>query len=181
MYGNSLLMDVIVKDEDSGETRKVTSINPNYDDFLKDLGEAGVDIAFQLSDSKTATISSIHSVCGLLLTFVIIGYVFKSMSMFGSSSKKSSGVDSNNIVMFDDIAGLTEEKEELKFAIDCLKNIDKLKELGVKPESGIIFEGPPGTGKTMLARAVAGEAGVPFFNYSGSDFVEMFVGRRQLG
>lgn len=74
------------------------------------------------------------------------------------------------------MAGAKEEKEELSEIVEFLKNPRKFIELGARIPKGILLVGPPGTGKTYLARAVAGEAGVPFFSISGSDFVEMFVG-----
>ena len=77
---------------------------------------------------------------------------------------------------FKDVAGLKEEKEELKEVVDFLKEPMKYTKLGARIPKGILMEGPPGTGKTLLAKAIAGEAGVPFFSISGSDFVEMFVG-----
>jgi len=77
---------------------------------------------------------------------------------------------------FNDVAGLHEEKEQMREVVDFLKNPDKYKKLGARIPKGILLVGPPGTGKTMLGKAIAGEAGVPFFSISGSDFVEMFVG-----
>ena len=77
---------------------------------------------------------------------------------------------------FDDVAGADEEKEELKEIVEFLKQPKKFIELGARIPKGVLLVGPPGTGKTMLAKAVSGEAGVPFFSISGSDFVEMFVG-----
>jgi cell division protease FtsH len=79
-------------------------------------------------------------------------------------------------ITFDDVAGLDEEKEELTEVVDFLKNPKKYNELGARIPKGILLIGPPGTGKTYLSKAAAGEAGVPFFTISGSDFVEMFVG-----
>ncbi len=79
-------------------------------------------------------------------------------------------------VLFKDVAGLQEEKEELEEIVDFLKNPDMYTSLGARIPKGILLVGPPGTGKTLLAKAVAGEAGVPFFSISGSNFVEMFVG-----
>ena len=79
-------------------------------------------------------------------------------------------------VTFDDVAGLEEEKQELEEIVDFLKDPRKYKELGARIPKGILLVGPPGTGKTYISKAAAGEAGVPFFTISGSDFVEMFVG-----
>ena len=77
---------------------------------------------------------------------------------------------------FKNVAGLQEEKEELREIVDFLKLPQKYTQVGARIPKGVLLEGPPGTGKTLLAKAVAGEAGVPFFSISGSDFVEMFVG-----
>ena len=77
---------------------------------------------------------------------------------------------------FNDIAGIPEVKEELEEIVSFLKHPDNFKKIGATIPRGILLQGPPGTGKTMLAKAVAGEAGVPFYSFSGSDFVEMFVG-----
>ena len=79
-------------------------------------------------------------------------------------------------ITFADVAGLYEEKEELEEIVDFLKNPTKYKNLGARMPKGILLYGPPGTGKTYISKATAGEAKVPFFSISGSDFVEMFVG-----
>ena len=99
----------------------------------------------------------------------------KSAMSFGRSRAKLND-PAKNKVTFADVAGADEEKEELKEVVDFLKNPKKYAELGAKIPRGILLVGSPGTGKTLLAKAVAGEAGVPFFSISGSDFVEMFVG-----
>ncbi len=94
---------------------------------------------------------------------------------FGRSKAKRVG-ESGSKVTFDDVAGIEEAKAELFEIVDFLKNTKKYAALGAKIPKGILLTGPPGVGKTYLARAIAGEAGVPFFHISGSDFVEMFVG-----
>lgn len=94
---------------------------------------------------------------------------------FGKSRAKMI-IDDKKKVTFNNVAGLDEEKEELKEIVDFLKQPRKFVELGARIPKGVLLVGPPGTGKTLLAKAVAGEAGVPFFSISGSDFVEMFVG-----
>ena len=94
---------------------------------------------------------------------------------FGRSKAKRVG-ESGPKITFDDVAGIDEAKAELFEIVDFLKNTKKYAALGAKIPKGILLTGPPGVGKTHLARAIAGEAGVPFFHISGSDFVEMFVG-----
>ncbi len=94
---------------------------------------------------------------------------------FGKSKARLSNKEKNKTT-FDDVAGSEESKTELVEVVDFLKNPDKYTKIGAKIPKGVLLVGPPGTGKTLLARAVAGEADVPFFNISGSEFVEMFVG-----
>jgi cell division protease FtsH len=96
--------------------------------------------------------------------------------MFGQSGAREMPKDGKNPVTFKDVAGVKEAKEELTEIVDFLKNPEKFIALGAKIPKGVLLMGSPGTGKTLLARAVAGEANVPFFHMSGSEFVEMFVG-----
>jgi len=97
------------------------------------------------------------------------------MMDFGKSRAKMANPDGPKVT-FVDVAGLTEEKEELEEVVDFLKNPKKFIGIGARIPKGVLLVGPPGTGKTLIAKAVAGEANVPFFSISGSDFVEMFVG-----
>jgi len=94
---------------------------------------------------------------------------------FGKSRARMAEPDKKR-VLFSDVAGADEEKEELREIVEFLKNPDKYRKLGAKIPHGVLLQGPPRTGKTLLAKAVAGEAGVPFLSISGSDFVEMYVG-----
>ncbi len=118
-----------------------------------------------------------------IIIFIVIWFVFmqnaggggKAMS-FGKSKAKLHKADKSKKITFKDVAGLKEEKEELAEIVDFLKFPNKYKKLGARIPKGVLMVGRPGTGKTYLTRAVAGEAGVPFFSISGSDFVEMFVG-----
>ncbi|MBP3907286.1 MAG: ATP-dependent zinc metalloprotease FtsH [Peptostreptococcaceae bacterium] len=120
----------------------------------------------------------------ILFFMLIIWFVFMNQSQggggkvmnFGKSKAKVHKDDEKTRVTFKDVAGLNEEKEDLQEVVDFLKNPKKYIDLGARIPKGILMVGPPGTGKTYLSRAVAGEAGVPFFSISGSDFVEMFVG-----
>ncbi len=123
-----------------------------------------------------------------ILTMLLLGVLFfsfmnqsqggggKGVMNFGKSKAKVHKDDEKTRVTFKDVAGLNEEKEDLQEVVDFLKNPKKYIDLGARIPKGILMVGPPGTGKTYLSRAVAGEAGVPFFSISGSDFVEMFVG-----
>lgn len=97
------------------------------------------------------------------------------MMNFGKSRAKLSD-DKDKKITFEEVAGLDEEKEDLREIVDFLKNPQKYTRVGARIPKGVLLVGPPGTGKTLMAKAIAGEAGVPFFSISGSDFVEMFVG-----
>lgn len=122
----------------------------------------------------------------LVMAVVLIGLWFIFMNQgqggggkvmsFGKSRARLHKEDELRKVTFDDVAGLDEEKEELEEVVDFLKNPKKYNSLGARIPKGILLVGPPGTGKTYISKAAAGEAGVPFFTISGSDFVEMFVG-----
>lgn len=128
----------------------------------------------------------IWNIVSLLLPILLIGGLFYFMFRqaqgqsnqalgFGRSKAKLYGSDKKKVV-FDDIAGNNESKEDLVEVVDFLKHPKKYESVGAKVPKGVLLVGPPGTGKTMLARAVAGEANVPYFSISGSEFVEMFVG-----
>ncbi len=122
----------------------------------------------------------------LLPLLLIVGFIWymmrqaqgansKAMS-FGQSTAKQINLNGKNKITFEDVAGVKEAKEELEEVVDFLKNPKKFTNLGAKIPKGVLLMGTPGTGKTLLSKAVAGEAGVPFFIISGSEFVEMFVG-----
>ena len=137
-------------------------------------------------EAKPSTPWFVELLPTLLLIFfmVILWFVFMNQSQggggrvmnFGKSKAKVHKDDEKTRVTFKEVAGVNEEKEDLQEVVDFLKNPKKYIELGARIPKGILMVGPPGTGKTYLSRAVAGEAGVPFFSISGSDFVEMFVG-----
>lgn len=118
-----------------------------------------------------------------LLISVFIYFMMRSVQgansralMFGQSQAREAGKEFKGKVTFKDVAGAKEAKEELSEVVEFLKNPKKFSELGARTPRGVLLLGSPGTGKTLLARAVAGEASVPFFSISGSEFVEMFVG-----
>ena len=152
------------------------------------LASAGVRFTLQnvRQDSAflTSVLPTLLMLAGVFLMFVLftgrVGMNGSSgggnpMTSFTKNRARMSDPKSNP-TRFDDVAGLDEEKEELEEIVDFLKNPEKYMSLGARIPKGVLLVGHPGTGKTLLAKAVAGEAGVPFFSISGSDFVEMFVG-----
>lgn len=133
-----------------------------------------------ISDAMSAILSMIVLPLGILFFFWMF---FLRQAQSGGNQAMSFGRSrakrlNDNVpkVTFDDVAGVDEAKQELQEVVEFLKNPKKFQALGAKIPKGVLLLGPPGCGKTMLARAIAGEAGVPFFHISGSDFVEMFVG-----
>ena len=125
----------------------------------------------------TSVLPALLMLGGILVVFAMMnrqngGVNAKAMN-FGKSRAK---MTTENIVNFEKVAGLREEKEDLEEIVDFLRSPEKYTRVGARIPKGVLLEGPPGTGKTLLAKAVSGEARVPFFTISGSDFVEMFVG-----
>lgn len=152
------------------------------------IREGKVDSAkTKLDDTPASTTGdTIWSITSIMLPVLLIGGLFLFMMRqaqgqnnqamsFGKSKAKLYGLDKERVV-FDDIAGNDSAKQDLEEVVDFLKHPKKYESLGAKIPKGVLLVGNPGTGKTMLARAVAGEANVPFFSISGSEFVEMFVG-----
>lgn len=163
---------------------------PNTESFMNYANEQLKDGKIKLSEKSQSlliTLLGLISPFGLIIIFFIFWFLLmnnnatqgggtgKTMS-FGKSKARMSGVDDKNRVTFKDVAGVEEEKEELEEIVEFLKNPKKFTDMGARIPKGVLLVGQPGTGKTLLAKAVAGEAGVPFFIMSGSDFVEMFVG-----
>ena len=174
-----------VKMKDS-KLEKEVSI-PSLDSFMtysQDYLKTG---AFSLEEEKESiwiTALGFITPFGLLVIFLVFWFIMmsgnnqngtKSMT-FGKSKARMINAGEKNRVTFDDVAGVDEEKEELQEIVEFLKNPKKFTDMGARIPKGVLLVGQPGTGKTLLAKAVAGEAGVPFYIISGSDFVEMFVG-----
>ncbi len=162
---------------------------PNMENFMnytQDFIKNGSFTLEEKSQSIFVTILSFLTPFGLLIIFFIFWFLMmggangaqgggKTLS-FGKSKAKMMTPADRNKISFDDVAGVDEEKEELQEIVEFLKNPKKFTDMGARIPKGVLLVGQPGTGKTLLAKAVAGEAGVPFFIISGSDFVEMFVG-----
>ena len=168
--------------------RKEVNI-PDMGSFLSYSEEYLKEGAFtfeEKSQSIFVTVLSLLTPFGLLIIFLIFWFFMmggansgnpgsKTMS-FGKSKARMMTPAEKNRITFEDVAGVDEEKEELEEIVEFLKNPKKFTDMGARIPKGVLLVGQPGTGKTLLAKAVAGEAGVPFFIISGSDFVEMFVG-----
>ena len=163
---------------------------PNTESFMNyatELLKEGEIKLNEKSQSILITILSLLSPFGIIIIFFIFWFLLmgnassqngggnRTMS-FGKSKARMTAPDDKNKVTFKDVAGVAEEKEELEEIVEFLKNPKKFTDMGARIPKGVLLVGQPGTGKTLLAKAVAGEAGVPFFIMSGSDFVEMFVG-----
>ena len=150
--------------------------------FYKKLEESGVDINIKKPNDSSQMITILSALLPILLLIGFVVLMAKTLQSGGSQamsfgkSKAKLMLDSKVKVTFNDVAGIDEEKQELEEIVDFLKNGEKYIKLGAKIPKGVLLVGVPGTGKTLMAKAVAGEAGVPFFSISGSDFVEMFVG-----
>ena len=159
---------------------------PNMETFMEYANEylktAEIELS-EKSESVFVTILDILSPFIILIVFLIFWFITmnpqqggnKTMS-FGRSKARVIGGNEKGRITFEDVAGVDEEKEELEEIVEFLKNPKKFTNMGARIPKGVLLVGQPGTGKTLLAKAVAGEAGVPFFIISGSDFVEMFVG-----
>ncbi len=171
--------------KDYDENEYFTLNLPMSDEFLSKISQANENYDFELTIEKDPEASEwlaiLIEVVPLLLLAGVMVWLFtkqigngsKSMD-FGKSRAKL--LEEGTKTSFKDVAGLTEEKEEVQELIDFLKNPKKFQSMGARIPKGVLLVGPPGTGKTLLARAVAGEAKVPFYYISGSDFVELFVG-----
>jgi len=154
----------------------------SLDKLLRDTTTGKYKVNVTINNEDTWYKSAIYTFLVVVLPIALLYMLFsrqmkmagKGAMQFGKSKARIISPDKNKI-KFDDVAGIEEAKEETKEIMDYLKDPIKFKLLGAKIPKGAML-GPPGTGKTMLAKAIAGEAGVPFFAISGSDFVEMFVG-----
>jgi len=151
--------------------------------LISKINENKIPIEFPKVDNTRSGWALVASIAPVIIIFVLFYFFIMRAAQAGGSQAMSFGKskakrvgESGPKVTFDDVAGIDEAKQELFEVVDFLKNTKKYAALGAKIPKGILLTGPPGVGKTHLARAIAGEAGVPFFHISGSDFVEMFVG-----
>ena len=165
-----------------GQRDSKVSIGIVGEDVNKELIERGVKVAYKV-DEQNGLWGSIL-VTWIPMVFLLVVFFFFMRQLQASGGKAMSFgkararllSESSNKVTFDDVAGIDEAKDDCEEIIAFLKDPKKFQRLGGRIPKGVLLMGSPGTGKTLLARAIAGEAGVPFFSISGSDFVEMFVG-----
>lgn len=150
--------------------------------YTKLLGEHGLTPNYEIEGGNTLLVQLLISWGPMLVLGALLIFFLRQIQASGGKamtfgrSRAKLHADGNTKVLFGDVAGCDEAKEELKEIVDFLRDPRKFTKLGGRIPKGVLLVGSPGTGKTLLAKAVAGEAGVPFFSISGSDFVEMFVG-----
>ena len=163
---------------------KVTYVTGKAEDdttLTKRLLDAGVEVSGKVPDGSGVIISILSYIVPILLMWGLLSLLFRKMASGGGafSMGKSNAkvyVQKETGITFKDVAGEDEAKESLQEVVDFLHNPGKYVKIGAKLPKGALLVGPPGTGKTMLAKAVAGEAHVPFFSLAGSDFIELYVG-----
>lgn len=163
--------------------RKIVTNTPGDVFMLSDLRKTGVEIIAEPIKERSLLVSILISWFPMMLLIGLWVFYMRQMQGGGRGGAFSFGKsrarmvdDESNTVTFQDVAGCEEAKEEVAEIVDFLKEPEKFRKLGGKIPRGVLLVGSPGTGKTLLARAIAGESQVPFFAISGSDFVEMFVG-----
>lgn len=162
------------------QEKKITNV-PNTQAFIeliqKEKVEKNNDIKLN-QKQQNVFIRVLSSLYGILPTImiVVLFYLVLKMQGLGDKSKVYDSETSNSKIKFEDVAGLEEEKQELIEIVDFLKNPKRFYEMGAKIPRGVLLCGKPGTGKTLIAKAIAGEADVPFISMSGSEFIEMFAG-----
>ena len=175
---------VKLKNDNIEKKVNVPSVDNLMENLQDNMKSASITVT-EKSESAWGIFLAYLTPIGIIVIFFIFWFVLMSGAnsqngnktmTFGKSKARVLNSTDKNRVTFDDVAGVDEEKEELEEIVEFLKNPTKFTEMGAHIPKGVLLVGQPGTGKTLLAKAVAGEAGVPFFIISGSDFVEMFVG-----
>ena len=163
--------------------REFTSVVPEDPALYEKMRVAGVTVIFDVPAPPSLFVTLLTTLGPVILVVIALFFIMQQsqgggnrVMQFGKSRARLHTVEERRKVTFDDVAGAEEVKEELREIVDFLKHPKRYVDMGARVPKGVLLMGAPGTGKTWVARAVAGEAGVPFFSISGSDFVEMFVG-----
>ena len=183
MTTGSNSITVTLKGEGEEKERQKTVLVPSLQAFIElvqekvdkegleiDLSQKSINPALRIADT-------VFSMLPTILLIALIVMMFKMQGLGGDNGKVYGGEENKSTnVKFDDVAGLDEEKGELIEIVDFLKKPKAYLDMGAKIPKGILLYGKPGTGKTLIAKAIAGEAGVPFISMSGSEFIEMFAG-----
>jgi len=178
---------VLYKDSNTNNKLTKTVNIPSLDSFMEQISSELVDSELKLEQDEESMVFTLLSAFSPLVIFAVFLFFWilfmnptqsanKNSLSFGKSKARMVTPSEKNKITFSSVAGVDEEKQELEEIVDFLKSPKKYTEMGARIPKGVLLVGRPGTGKTLLAKAVAGEAGVPFFTISGSDFVEMFVG-----
>lgn len=176
------LAKVKLKNQAANESPYAVELFESNPELIEQLRQKGVDFESNPTPDNSAAIGILAN---LLLVFLLIAGLMAIVRRSGQAgnnalnfgkSKARFQMEAKTGVVFDDVAGIEEAKEELQEVVTFLKQPERFTAIGAKIPKGVLLVGPPGTGKTLLAKAIAGEAGVPFFSISGSEFVEMFVG-----
>ncbi len=168
----------VIAQHEAGDSYETTV--PNAEELISELQDKDIQIIFK----KDRTEVIFQAISLIYIIFLILTVIFSWSKKNKLEEEKRKFVpeklilpdSGHTIVTFDDVAGIPEVLEELQEIVNFLKNPDQYNQIGAVSPKGILLQGPPATGKTLLARAIAGEAKVPFYSFSGSDFVEMFVG-----
>jgi cell division protease FtsH len=184
MTSGSSSVTVTYKGDGEEKDRQKTVLVPNIQAFMElvqdKVDKEGIEIELKQEpvNPLLKIADTVFSLLPTILLIVLMLMIFKMQGFGGDSNGKVYGGEENKKtgVKFEDVAGLDEEKNELIEIVDFLKNPKAYLDMGAKIPKGILLYGKPGTGKTLIAKAIAGEAGVPFISMSGSEFIEMFAG-----
>jgi cell division protease FtsH len=176
---------VVIEGQEEPTIQKFSTIGPMVDStYIEKIRGSGVEVyKFKSAEDNSRMWQFVIAIAPVILIFFLLLLFMRNMQMgggkamsFGKSRARLMRDDEKGRITFKDVAGIPEAKEELYEIVDFLKDPKKFQRLGGRIPKGVLLMGSPGTGKTLIAKAIAGEANVPFFSISGSDFVEMFVG-----
>lgn len=183
--GRTAIVEAIDPELDNQATKLRVDLPVNSPDLVSRLREANINFDIHPPRNEGAAWGLLGNLIFPILLIVGLFFLFRrsnnvpggpGQAMNFGKSKARFSMEAKTGVLFDDVAGVDEAKEELQEVVTFLKKPERFTAVGAKIPKGVLLVGPPGTGKTLLAKAIAGEAGVPFFSISGSEFVEMFVG-----